>query len=900
MEDSSSNPYIPQESEQIRQKVYERQSPLGKVVKRLLIVTGIVAVLVGIGLIFVIPRTSAVDKEGRIKLADALQVPADTLKRVSVESTMGFKLSYDGNVYNSYAEVGDSTAGTDASAAIMSGQTYENTDLRTSRAYNYVRIYPIQSVSSARALATQPPQLEIFATVTDKDLVAASTNAENKGLSKLSLFVKLDGDKRQQKKVADDNTVVTIDTSKPVSTTIGGVDYQKVRYTTTNDNYRVSNVKYDDCYYTIQNNQPYSVCVTGVRPTNVSAASLVEQVITSLTFEAPTATGTQSNDKKTSYVLPTIRLAQATTTNSAAPAKTANTTNSPTSAANGSSNNTTNGSSTGTSDLSTTQTTTSANTESDPSSMSPLITVTPEYYGDGDSLAAIAKTQPSVVRIATLYCTDLALKYESGDTATTLTDACAGSLATGVIVSKDGYIATTGHAIRAQKKAAINGYINFAPDQGQMLDRLQRVLDYLLKAKIILQSDADYLKTGASTGDQEALAKIENIASVIPDNFITPINEQYSYAIQPSDKPIVINRTDSNKPSFAYSDSVISAKYVDSDYDATKSVQETFDSATPSKDIGLLKIDGSYQNANIANSEDVKANDVLSTVGYAAYADSSLTVDKIRNTPVVTSSKVDQAYKKDNGRLIQTDTPVLPGNDGAPVVNATGKVIGFAVYGLGYCPDQQCFANGTVRSISELQPLLDKNNIKLAVDSSASEAWQNGVIEYMKANYSGSAGAFASAGSLYPFNRWAEPLNKLAVSLKGSSSDTSLMNTLRTVMVVVLVILIVVTIVLAIAFAIHRRRLNQQLVGHYGATEQPVVATPGVMSPALPPVAVPIQTMAPPAQPAPAAPVATQPQPVQQIPVTFGDAPAQQVTPTAPVQPPVQPAPQQPEDPFYK
>ncbi len=117
MEDSSSNPYIPQESEKIRQKVYERQSPLGKLVKRLLIITAIVAVLVGIGLIFVIPRTSAVDQAGRIKLGDTLQVPTDTLKRVSVESTMGFKLSYDNNVYSSYAEVGDSTAGTDSSSA---------------------------------------------------------------------------------------------------------------------------------------------------------------------------------------------------------------------------------------------------------------------------------------------------------------------------------------------------------------------------------------------------------------------------------------------------------------------------------------------------------------------------------------------------------------------------------------------------------------------------------------------------------------------------------------------------------------------------------------------------------------------------------------------------------------
>lgn len=884
MEDSSTNPYIPQESEAIRAKVYERQSPLGRIVKWSMIVTAVIAVLVGGGLFFVVPLTTAVDQEARQKLADALQPPDQTLKRVNVSSLLGFNLNYDNRVYSSYAEVGDSSAGSDNSSALANGETYENNELRVKRAYNYVRIRPIESVDTARTLKPVPPELEIFATVTNADLEKAASVPENKNLSKLSLFVKLDTDKRLAEKTLDDNTIVTINATKPVSTTISDIQYQKVRFTTTNDNYRVSNVKYDDCYYAIQYDQPFSICVSNVRPTSVSAASLVEQVFGSLTFEQPqqsTETSSSAADdtdeaQKTSFVFPLARLAQTTITDETADTEGA----------------------------------TVDTTANDPG-QSPLITITPEYYGNADSLSAIAKTQPSVVRVGMLYCADLSLKFESGDTATTLSDACTGNVASGVFVSKDGYVATTGHAIRTQKKAAISGYINFASTQDQMLERLQRILDYLLKANIILQSDADYLKTGASIGDQEALAKVENIASVIPDNFIVPVKEEYTYAIQPTEKPIVINRSDTNKPSFAYSDSVLSAKYVASNYDASKSIQEVFGSATPSTDVGLLKVDGSFPDVPIASNEDVKSNDILNTIGYSAYSDSSLTIDKIRNLPVVTTNKVDQSYEKDGTRLIQTDTPVLPGNDGAPVMDANGQLVGFAVYGLSYCPDQLCFANGTVRSSSELLKLLDDNNIQLQTGNPSATSWSSGVDQYFRANYSASAGDFAKAGGLYGFNRWAEPLQKLAVAGQGSKHDTSLMNQLQTVMIVILAISVVATTLSAILFFLHRKRINQLQVGHYGAA----VAAPSV---AAPPVA-PVATM-PPSAPAQPAPPTTPVQP------TAPTVPQQDASPIIPIRdhspampgaaqpqqtPPVPPAsPEQsqsatqpqtpPEDPFYK
>lgn len=847
MEDSSTNPYIPQASGSLQAKVKKQQTSFARIAKTVLIVGGVLIVLLGIALVFMIPRSSVVDEKARADLANVVQ-PIDKLsKLITIKSTLGFSVSYQDQLFSSYGEVGAARINDHNAEDQISGEHYENNDLKKERQYGMVRITPRESVDTSRSAVTLPPELEIRsydkaallltdeAKKAEKDTskTGGNSNATPKGELAISTLVAIDSKKRLGDKTSDDGTTVSIEASKPTSVDIGGIDYQKVRFMTRNENYRITTESYDDCYYSIQNSQPYSVCVVKVRPDSVAPAALLEDTLRQVSYQSP-------EDSKDVSLQPAIKLASAFKLAQAGDDE-----------------------------------------QADSAEVTPQVTVTPAYVKDEASLKAIAKNQPSIVRIGTLYCANLLLKLADGSTNTTLSDACVGKTATGTFISNDGYIATTGQAVRFEPKDAINGYINFAENRDEMFDRLQRVLDYMLKAGHILETDAEYLKTGAETGDQDALAKIENLGSVIPDDYVQVSGDAYTYAIQPTDKPIVINRSAGNKPSFAYSDAVLSAKFFKGDYDTSKSAQENFASPTSSADVALLKVDGTFPTVKIGNGDDVKANQKLVTVGWPAYADSSLTIDKILNIPVATNRGVEQTFKKDEHFLMQTNTPILPGNDGAPTFDANNMMVGFGVYGHKYCPDQQCFGSGTVRSVNGLMAMIDKNNIELSTGSAMADAWAKGVDAYFIGNYQVAAAEFTNAGNAYRFNQIAKPLADLAVSKYGSPSDTSLINQLVTGFIVTIVVLVIAMTGLGVLLFIHLRRLDTMQVGHYGevqASPAPAMPTPAPQMPQQPPVS----------------PFANQPSvygygaptaPVQPGPQQFGSPMATQ--PPAPVQSPV-------------
>lgn len=851
MEDSSTNPYIPGGSQQLQRKVERPQTTFARLSKLTLIISGALLVLLIVGLVFVFQNTSKVDEKARGALAAALQ-PTDQLsKLVTVKSELGFTVSYQDQLFKGYGELGASRISSrTASETQAVSQTYENNDLKTERDYGLVRVTPLESSELARAAVTVPPELEVngydknLLLQTDEQKAAEAESAGEgeavKGTLAVSTFVAVDTKKRLGERTSDDGTIVSIEATKPIRQEIEGVEYQKVRYTTRNENYQVPTEKYDDCYYTIQNEQPYSACVTNVRPNNVSVAALLEDTIRLISYHAP-----------------------------AEPAKA--------------------GETPAKSDESDEEQSGDGETEQ--------VVIVPSYMKDEKILKSFAKNQPNVMRIGTLYCSNLDLKRADGTAGITLTDACATKAVSGVFVSKTGHIATAGHAVRYNPKDAINGYINLAESQGEMQDRLQRVLDYLLETGLILETSAEYLETGAATGNQDALAKIENIASIIPSDYVQAKDENYSYAIQLTDKPIVLNRATGNKPSFAYSDSVVKAEFVKSDYDPLKFTREQFETKHTANDAALLKLDGTFPVATIAAGDGIGSNQKLVALGYPALADATLTADKILNMPVATTSTVNQTFDLEGRKIINSNTPAQPGNDGAPVFDEAAGLIGFAAYGPAYCPDRQCFGSGTIRSSNDLSALIDKHNIELENKSVISDVWASGVDAYFVGNYQTAASKFTEAGRLYGFNQWAAKLAEVSKAQQGSASDTSLMNTLASVGVGGAIFVALLMVVTGILLLVHLKRLDMLQVGHYGAAPVPSPLPQATFSPPQPMAPVPQQ------------PYGTQPQ--QQWPSTppvagqqppYPSQPQQPMAPQQPSAPPVQSqdSPRSPQDPFYR
>lgn len=793
MDDSSLNPYIPGSSDKLEGKVKRPQTLFARICKVALIVFGSIVVITGIALVFILQNTSKVDEKARSDLATTLQPTQMLTKHVTIKSAYGFTISYPEQSFNSHGEVGLSRiVGRDVDDEAASTESYENNDLKKVRAYGLIRLTPIESSERARAATALPPELEINRY--DKQLLlesdeqkAAESESEKenttsdksaaKGKLAVSTFVAIDENKRTSERTSDDGTVVTIDATRPTRVEIAGVEYQKVRYTTHNENYQIATEKHDDCYYTIQNDEPYSVCVINVRPNKVSVGALLEDTIRLVSFENP-------------EVKPKVATDTAAKPGAAAKPQTA----------------------------------------VDEDAVVPeardaeQIVVLPSYIKDWAALKSLAKNQPSVMRVGTLYCANVALKQSDGTTGTTLTDACSGKVASGVFISNNGYVAIAGHTVRTHPKEAINGYINLADSQKEMLDRLQRVLDYLLKAKLMLQSSADYLKTGAATGNQDALAKIENIASIIPADYVQASNESYNYALQLIDKPIVLNTELGNKPSFAYSDTVVGADFVKGDYDVTKYSKEKFDSSHSTKDIAVLKIKANavFPVATIGEGDNLGANQKLVTLGFPAFTDSNLTGDKLTQIAVATTSSVNQTFQLEGNKIIDVNTPIPPGNDGAPVFNDRGILVGFAAYGPSYCPDQQCFGSGTVRSTNPLSALIDKNNIELDNTSKVSAIWAEGIEAYFIGNYEVAAAKFTEAGKMYGFNQWAPKLTELAKSKFEAPSNTSFMNQLASIGITTASALTVLMVIIAISLFIHIKRLDMLQVGHSGI-DQPAV-----------------------------------------------------------------------------
>ncbi|MDB5167333.1 MAG: divTM [Candidatus Saccharibacteria bacterium] len=415
---------------------------------------------------------------------------------------------------------------------------------------------------------------------------------------------------------------------------------------------------------------------------------------------------------------------------------------------------------------------------------------TPTTLDQATLVNVIAKNQPSVVRIATMYCADITLS--SAQATVNFADTCSGKVGSGSFISSDGYIATSGHVVSTTTATAlVNSFTT--------TDLVNRYLDYLVASRLLTYNEATIIKSGVAKNNVDAQAALLATADTIPDAQIHAGNVTSEYAIQLSNVPIAIDKSH-NRLTFEYNDTVIKASFVDQDFNQVTSDQAISASGQfTSSDVALLKAVGSFPYITLGSLDGVKIGDQLTAIGFPSAIDgvnSALT----QTVPSITQGKVkdisyDSATKA--RRILNTSVPIGQGNSGGPALNNAGEEIGLNTYSIIECPDLKCYGDGQVRDIADLKALLVKNNIALR-SGGVIDNWTKALNAYTKGNYAEALTYLTKVQSEYPANYLVAPLLNIAEQQVGSVTDTSTSYQAQGLVTIILIVLAVAIVAVAI------------------------------------------------------------------------------------------------------
>lgn len=820
------------------------QPPAPKPAKKITISSLLFIGMVILGVVIVICAgawlyltTIASSDNGKTQLAAYnLIEPKNTrpVERV-IESTLGIKASYNSSLLSGFGF-----------ADVI---TYSSSDLDAPRPYSVIRIRPIETSEATRnSITIDSPELRITSSLEKNFWDKFQKDKQLKDLSKTDALIKTAIDERTK---LNKNTTA----SEAQAVTLGqDINYKKVTFTTEDDNSAVPSVSRENCYVTVQNDRPYVACINNIRPSNFGSAAQLEVVLDNLSYQPPQEDALQvgnSKDKnKSLYDGKDDQKIEA-------PAEEA-----------------------------------AANEVAD--KVVDKAAKVPSYIANSQDFKVIAASIPATVRVGTIYCANITLTLPDDSRGVSLTGACVDRSSTGFFVSKDGLLTTLASQVKVTPTEAVQAYISNAPDSSETESRLQRMLEYLQASRIIMESDADELTFGLQQRDREAIVKINSLAKLISTENITIDNEEYKYAVQLSDKPIVVNRSGNNSLEFAYSDTVYEASLEGVEHDDIKTPAQVFNGETSGKDIALLKLkkESTYPTLILAESSSLSNGTVVNLVGRPMYAFGSLEAGQIWPTTLIRQGKADQSFNVSAGQRLQTiNTPSHAGLAGAPALNQAGKVIGMATYDQANCPDNKCFASMHLRDPALLLSIAKQRNITLQSASVVSDVWKRAINQYVRGNYKTANQLFNQSAKLYPQNYLAPQFAALSSEQIGSATDTSQVNwAIELLKIVILIALIVLVILIIIRLFIkvftkpqYKTQYGQLANGEYidsrqwnqggGYVNQPV-------APAAPTSYVPTQTPIVDNNPAP---INYQPQPVQPV-VDATPAPA-----VEPINPPVVP-----------
>lgn len=632
--------------------------------------------------------------------------------------------------------------------------TFSSTDLDEARPYTVMRVRPVSTSEATRSEVTLgSPELRVTSSPNANYWDVLGAKKEYRELSKIDMLVK--------QTVAAYEADRMVESSDTEVKDIGDVSYRKVTFTTTNELYGVTTKRYEDCYMTVQHDRPFVACINNIRSSNFAVVPQLERVLAGMQFEAPVEDVLIDDTAEDTAIVEKGENEDA--------------------------------------DVADASVDSSVTEESSPAKSTSTV---PSYLQATDDFKAMAAAAPATVRVGTIYCADIQLTLPNGNDGPSLTGACVDKAGSGFFISRDGLIATSASTVRVKPQEAIAAYITNAPNSTQVIERLTRVLDYLVEARIIMQSDAEALIAGVEERNQDIIAKVNEISHRIDPENIAITKEARSFAVQLEDRPIVVNQNGDGSSSFAYTDSVLEAKVEIDDYSTEVTQDEIYAGSKVTSDTALLtlKQSATYPVLPLApQGEGIADDSKVSIVGMPMYAFGSLGAAQFRGSPMYRSAAVSQTFNASEGQKTRAvATSSHAGLVGGPVLDHNRQVVGMATYGNLNCPERQCFGNTVIRDTVGIDELVNKRNIELAAVSVSSDVWNQAIDELTKGNYRAATGLFEEAGTLYPHNYLATRFAEYSSSQYGTATDTSTMNTIVAMLQIVVALLLCLAVLLAI------------------------------------------------------------------------------------------------------
>ena len=419
-------------------------------------------------------------------------------------------------------------------------------------------------------------------------------------------------------------------------------------------------------------------------------------------------------------------------------------------------------------------------------------------------IPVILQNQPAVVRILAIRCGSVVLS--SGENRVELPENCNGGVGSGSFISSDGYIATNGHVVAVTESQLIAASINST-------DTVQRIIDFIVKTGSMTDEQSKSFMTALQQNDPSARAALAQLPREIDPSMISVKDDNYQYGVQTSNQPIRVHEM-----KITYDDTILEAKLVDVNYDAESSEKALQNQGVfTSSDVAILKVNnGSFPAVKLASGRSMKRNDKITAIGYPAFVDDGISTKQWQTVPTVTQGKVTMVYDGSSygGRIVGTSVKAAPGNSGGPAFNTDGEQGGLVTYSSMACLDKNCFGDGSLRDIEDIQALVKKNRIDLE-QGKITDEWTEGLVAFADGNYQKALGHFDTVKREYPANYLAPELSRVARAKLGSESDTSsnsmsvILIVAISVIVVGLTTIIILVIVMVRAMRARRRQIPQ-------------------------------------------------------------------------------------------